>query len=79
MLLVDNRIFGLITAMLAIVIFLLTFMFPIINIGSIIFQVWALRRGESKWKNILMMMITVVCAAVIFALGVRFWQGAMSV
>ena len=50
-----------------------------INIFSVIFQIRAIRNNESKVKNIIMMIVTILLEAVVILFFVRFWQGAMSV
>ncbi len=51
----------------------------LINGFSVFFQIWGLRRGESKVKNVLMMVITVLHEVSIWWLLLTFWEGAMSV
>ena len=50
-----------------------------INICGIVFQIIALSKGESKIKNILMMVFTVLYEAASIWFFIRFWEGAMSV
>ena len=70
------EIFGISTAVLML-------SYPIVgtatNIFSVIFQIRAIRNNESKVKNIIMMIVTILLEAVVILFFVRFWQGAMSV
>ena len=50
-----------------------------VNICGIVFQIIALKNGESKVKNILMMVFTVLYEAASIWFFIRFWEGAMSV
>ena len=50
-----------------------------INISSIIIQIWALCKRESKVKNILMMLIAILHEALMWWLLLTAWEGAMSV
>ena len=50
-----------------------------INICGIVFQIIALSKGESKVKNILMMVFTVLYEVASIWFFIRFWKGAMSV
>ena len=51
----------------------------VINAASIIFQIIALRNNESKVKNIIMMIITVLYEIAVIVFFAYFWQGAMGV
>ena len=57
----------------------LPFVTTLINTVSIIFQIIALRCGESKVKNVIMMAITILYEIAVIVVSVLFWQGAMSV
>lgn len=64
------------------ILMLFPFMLPAttaINLSSLCFQILALLRGESKIKNILMMIFTALYEIAIIGLTIRIWQGAMSV
>ena len=50
-----------------------------IHIASIIFNVFALRSGESKIKNITMLCASVIYTITVMVLLAQFWQGAMGV
>lgn len=45
-----------------------------ISVKSVFFQIKALRAGESKWKNILMMCIALVCLIPAAFLAIRLWH-----
>ncbi len=49
------------------------------NIFSVIFQIRAIRNNESKVKNIIMMIVTILLEIVVVVYFVLFWHGAMSV
>ena len=66
----------------AIVSVMMIFVWPLyateINIASLIFQIIALRRQESKIKNIIMMVVTVLYQIVTILLSIRIWDGALN-
>ena len=47
--------------------------------GSVVMQILALRNGESKIKNFLMMFISIIYLAAGFVLLNNFWEASMSV
>jgi hypothetical protein len=51
----------------------------LINTVSVVFQIGALRNNESKAKNIVMMIVTVLYEIAIIIFFAYFWQGAMGV
>ena len=57
--------------------------FPLVTTGinatSIVFQVLALRKNESKIKNIIMMAIAILYEAAVIVFFILFWQGAMGI
>ena len=50
-----------------------------INVTSLVWQIWALRKNESKIKNIIMMAIAILYEAAVIVFFILFWQGAMGV
>ena len=49
------------------------------DITGIVFACKALKKGEPKWKNILILFFAALSIAAAVCLTLRFWQGAMSV
>ena len=49
------------------------------DITGIVFACKALKKGEPKWKNILILFFAALSIAAAVCLTLRFWRGAMSV
>ena len=57
----------------------LPFVTTVINTVSIIFQIMALRCGESKAKNVIMMAITILYEVIVVLASVWLWQRSMGI